>query len=189
MTGVVAALGALAVASLLGPGGAGAAWAEATPPPASRWSAGAAVGFLANSPDGPEPAVAGYVAYEVSPGLSVGPLVQLAGPGNDRLAGLSLQARYRWSPGSGGRLALMAQGGLGVLWADIEDTDRDAAITDTTFVIPLGVGVEYAVTPRVALTADLLVNLTSLGDRVQTGGQEVDLQTYVMPGLFLGVRF
>jgi hypothetical protein len=62
-------------------------------------------------------------------------------------------------------------------------------MSDASFVIPLGIGVDYAVTPRVALTADFILSLTSLGEVVSVGGRDVDLRTSVIPGLFLGVRF
>jgi hypothetical protein len=45
------------------------------------------------------------------------------------------------------------------------------------------------VTPRVAVTADFILSVTSLGDLVSAGGREVDLRTNVIPGFFLGVRF
>ncbi len=58
-----------------------------------------------------------------------------------------------------------------------------------SFLIPLGVGLDYAVTPRLAITADFLLNFTSLGDNVRVGGATVDLHTNVMPAFYLGVRF
>jgi hypothetical protein len=75
------------------------------------------------------------------------------------------------------------------VWADIEDADSGAAATFSSFLIPVGVGLDYAVTPRVAITADFLLNFTSLGERVSAGSRDVDLHTSVMPALFLGVRF
>jgi hypothetical protein len=39
------------------------------------------------------------------------------------------------------------------------------------------------------VTADFLLNVTSLGERTRVGGREFDLHTNVMPGFYLGVRF
>ena len=105
------------------------------------------------------------------------------------MVGVSVQAKYWWSIWASGKLKLVVQGGIGGVWADIDDTDTGASGSFTSFLIPLGVGLDYAVTTRVALTADILVNFTSLGEQVRAGGREVDLHTNVMPGLFLGVRF
>jgi hypothetical protein len=50
-------------------------------------------------------------------------------------------------------------------------------------------GIDYAVTERLAITADFLLNFTSLGETVRAGGREFDLHTNVMPALYLGIRF
>jgi Outer membrane protein beta-barrel domain len=186
---LILALRALAMLSLASVAAAGLAHADVKDPRPRQWSGGAAVGFLGNTPDGAEFGLAGHAEYFLTQRLSVGPLIQYAGAGNDTLLGLSAQARYRWDILASGKVKLVVQGGIGVMWADIEDTDSGAADTDTSFVIPVGVGLDYAVTARIAITADLLVNVTSLGERVSVGGRQVDLHTNVMPGLFLGVRF
>jgi hypothetical protein len=56
-------------------------------------------------------------------------------------------------------------------------------------LIPVGIGLEYTVTKQVAVTAEFLLNFTSLGENVRAGGREFDLHTTVMPGFYLGVRF
>ena len=154
-----------------------------------QWSAGAGVGFLANSPDGPEFGLTGHGDYLLAERLSVGLLGQYAGAGNDILFLVSAQAKYWWSILASGNAKLVVQGGIGFVWADIRDSDSGLGDTYTSFVIPLGVGLDYAVTPRVAVTVDVILNLTSLGEHVSRGGREVDLHTNIMPGLFLGVRF
>jgi hypothetical protein len=168
---------------------AGVAHADPEDPRVGRWSGGAGVGFLANTPDGPEPGLMAHVDYFLASRLSVGPLVQYGGVGNDVVAALSLQGKYWWSLLASGRARLVFQAGIGAILADIEDADTGAAMTDASFVIPLGIGVDYAVTPRVAVTVDLIVNLTSLGEVVSAGGRDVDLRTSVIPAFFLGVRF
>jgi outer membrane protein with beta-barrel domain len=179
----------LAALSVAGLAAAGVAHADAQDPRPGRWSGGAGVGFLANSPDGPEPAVAGHAQYFVTERLSVGPLVQYAGVGNDVIVGLSVQVRYWWSILASSRAKLVVQGGVGFVHALIEDSDSGAEETDSSFVVPVGIGIDYAVTDRIAVTADLIVNVTSLGGDVRVGDREVDLHTNMMPGFYLGVRF
>ncbi len=175
-------LGALALGAL-----AATVHAAEAPSP-GRWAAGVGTGFLTSTPDGVEFALQGHADYFVSRRVSVGLLGQAALGGNDHLLGLSGQARYWWSlPGAGLRLAV--QGGIGVVWADIEDSDSGVSDTYTSFLIPIGVGLEYAVNPRMAVTADFLLNFTSLGETVRVRGREFDLHTNVMPGFYLGVRF
>ena len=179
-------LPALVIAGVIA---AGAAHADVSDPQPGRWSGGVGIGFLANTPDGPELGLVGYADYVVAPRLSVGPLVQYGGVGNDVVAALSAQAKYWWTIMQSGRARLVVQAGIGAIVADIEDADTGATMSDASFVIPLGIGVDYAVTPRVAVTADFILNLTSLGEVVSVGGRDVDLRTSVIPGFFLGVRF
>src|SRR5262245_14811356 len=73
--------------------------------------------------------------------------------------------------------------------ADLTDADTGAADRDAAIVIPLGIGLDYPVTRRVAVTADLILSLTALGERVTAGGREVDLRASVIPGFFREVRF
>jgi hypothetical protein len=157
---------------------------------AGRWSGGAGVGFWANTPDGVEFGFEGHAEYFWTRTFSVGPLAQYAGAGNDHLVGVSVQAKHWWViPGTRRPTRLAVQGGLGYLWGDIEDADTGAAVTDSSFLIPLGIALEYAVSRRVAATVAVLVNLAALGEKVRVGDREVDLRANVMPALYLGVRF
>jgi hypothetical protein len=103
----------LAALSLAALATAGVARADTPDPRPERWSGGAGVGFLANSPDGPEPALAGHAEYLVTERLAVGPLVQYAGAGNDVIVGLSVQVRYWTSILASGRAKLVIQGAPG----------------------------------------------------------------------------
>lgn len=155
-----------------------------------QWSGGVGAGFLANTPDGMEPAFRGHIDYFLRPRFALGLLGQHAGAGgNDSVISASIQAKYWWDIPGARRVRLVLQGGLGFVWADIEDDDTGVADTYRSFLIPIGIGVDYAVTPRVALTAELLLNLVSLGENVRIGGRDVDLHTNLMPGFYLGVRF
>jgi hypothetical protein len=175
------------LAALLACGPVRAAVEELEP---GRWTGGAGIGFMADTPDGAaEFGFHGHADYIVMPRLSIGPLAQYAGVGNDVLFGASAQARYWWPLQGSERLKLVLQGGLGFIRAGIKDADSGTADTYGSFLIPVGIGLDYAISERLALTADVLLNFTSLGDRAQVGGREVDLHTNVLPAFYLGVRF
>lgn len=156
-----------------------------------EWSGGAGLGFLGNTPDGAaEFAIKGHADYFLTHSVSVGPLAQYAGAGNDFLFGLSAQGKYWWDvPSSRNMAKVVIQGGIGFVRAGIKDTDSGTANTYTSFLIPLGVGVDCTVSKHVAVTADLLLNITSLGETVRAAGRIFDLHTNLMPGLYFGVRF
>ena len=177
----------IAVSVLLAVSPASADVAELRP---GQWTGGAGVGFLGNTPDGTEFAFKGNADYFLTQNLSVGPLAQYAGAGNDFLFGLTAQAKYWWTiPNTKNMAKLVFQGGIGFVRAGIRDLDSGTANTYSSFLIPLGVGLDYTISKQVALTADFLLNFTSLGETVRAGGREFDLHTNVMPGLYFGFRF
>jgi hypothetical protein len=156
------------------------------------WSGGGGIGFMGNTPDGAaEFAFNGHADYFMSRNFSLGPLAQYAGAGDDFMFGLSAQARYWWDiPGSRNLAKLVFQGGIGFIRAGIKSSElAGAADTFTSFLIPIGVGYDYTVSKNLAVTADFLLNFTSLGDTVRVGGREFDFHTNVMPALYFGLRF
>ena len=66
------------------------------------------------------------------------------------------------------------QGGIGLVHANF-------LTADTSWLIPLGVGLDYPLTSEMGLTTTFLVNLTDL----DTSGGSAN----VMPGFTVGVRF
>jgi hypothetical protein len=154
------------------------------------WSGGVGAGFLTNTPDGVEFALKGHVDYILSRGFSVGLLGQSTLGGNDHVFGLSAQAKYWWDlPGTRKLVRVVIQGGIGFVGANIDDTDSGVSDTYTSFLIPVGIGLESPVTKQIAMSAEFLLNFTALGEHVRAGGREFDLHTHVMPGFYLGVRF
>ena len=149
---------------------------EAADPRAGAWSGGAAIGFLGNTPDGTAFATNVHADYFLTRQMSVGPLAQVAVTGDLFQFGLSGQGKY-WLdlPGLDTRLKMNLQGGLGFLHADLYTSD-------TSFLIPIGVGLDFALNQQVSLTATFLLNFTD----VDTGR---GTDTNVMPGLTFGVRF
>ncbi len=155
-----------------------------------RWSGAVGAGFLTNTPDGVEFALKGHVDYFLIRGFSVGLLGQSTLGGNDHVFGLSAQAKYWWDiPDTRNLVKVVTQGGIGFVGANIDDTDSGVSDTYTSFLIPIGLGLEYTVTKQIAVTAEFLLNFTSLGENVRAGGRDFDLHTNVMPGFYLGMRF
>jgi hypothetical protein len=134
------------------------------------------MGFLGNTPDGTAFATNVHADYFLTRPLSVGPLAQFAVTGDLFQVGLSGQMKY-WLdlPGVDKRLKMNLQGGLGFLHADLHTSD-------TSWLIPLGVGLDYALNQRLSLTATFLLNFTDVDTGRGTGAT-------VMPGLTFGVRF
>ena len=150
--------------------------AGAAEPQAGAWSGGAAVGFLGNTPDGTAFASNLNADYFLNRQISVGPLAQFAVTGDLFQFGLSGQGKF-WLDlvGLNPRLRMNLQGGIGFLYADLHRSD-------TSFLIPIGVGLDYAVNERVSLISTFLLNFTDVEPGRGTG-------TNVMPGLTFGVRF
>ena len=141
----------------------------------AQWNLGITGGLLGNTPDGTAVALNADAEHVVGPHFSLGPLAQLAFTGNLFQIGLSGQAKY-WLDTSqlltGMRMNL--QGGIGFVHANY-------LTADTSWLIPLGVGLDYPLGSRVALSATFLLNLTDLST---SGGS-----TSVMPGFTVGIRF
>lgn len=150
--------------------------AHAADPKTGTLSGGGAIGFLADTPDGAAFAVNVNADYFINPNVSVGPLFQLAATGDLSQLGFSGQGKI-WIdlPGAERRTKLTLQGGLGFLHSDLFDSD-------TSWLIPIGIGLDYAMSPKISLTATFLLNFTDIDT-----GRGTD--AHVMPGLTFGVRF
>lgn len=150
--------------------------AEAADPNAGAWTFGAALGFLADTPDGTAFALNGNAEWFIHRKFSVGPLLQFAATGDLAQIGLSGQAKY-WIdiPGTENRLKVTVQGGIGFVHAAFRDDD-------TSWLIPIGAGADYKLADGLNITGTLLLDFTDLNT-----GRGSD--AHVMPGLTVGVRF
>lgn len=149
---------------------------SAEEPRMGAWSGGAAVGFLGNTPDGTAFATNLHADYFINNQLSVGPLGQLAITGDLFQVGFSGQGKL-WIPMAhvDQRLKANLQAGIGLLHANY-------LTSDTSFLIPLGVGLDYALNEKISLISTFLLNLTD----IDTGNGN---DTNVMPGLTFGARY
>lgn len=141
-----------------------------------RWTAGGGMGLLGSTPDDTAFAVNGNADYFVNEHFSIGPLVQLGFTDDMTMLGVSGQGKY-WitSPLSGDRGQLYLQSGLGFAHADFR-------ADDSSWLVPIGIGYDYALTPGVNLTSAFLVNFTDLNTGAGSGAD-------VMPGFTVGLRF
>jgi hypothetical protein len=145
-------------------------------PRAGLWSAGAGVGVLGDIPGGVgKPSDTGfalnlYADRFIDSVVSIGPLLQVA---DFSQVAFSLQPKYWLDVSLGNPGAKMNfQGGLGFLHAEGE----------TSYVIPVGIGIDYPMTRNFSFTMTVLLNFTGIDAGLGSG-------VHLMPGLTLGVRF
>jgi hypothetical protein len=145
-------------------------------PTVGQWTGGAAVGFLANTPDDTAFAANLNIERFMTQNFSLGPLLQIATTGDMTMIGFSGQGKY-WIdlPNTDNRGRLNLQAGIGFVHADFR-------ADDTSWLIPIGIGFDYQLNRTIALTTTFLINFTDL----HTGG---GTDAHVMPGLTFGVRF
>ena len=159
----------------------GAQAAEPQTPKPWNFGGGGSMGFLANTPDDTAFALNFHADANLNRHVSIGPLLQLGFTDDLTLVGLSGQGKYRIPvPEIDKRLTIMLQAGLGFVHADVGPSD-------TSFLIPLGVGINYQLNSGLAFTGDFLLNFTDLDLRRGRGRGHDD--TNVMPSLTFGVRF
>lgn len=159
--------------------GAPSAVLASDPSPHKSWSAGATMGFLANTPDDTAFALNFNAEAKMNQQVSIGPLLQLGFTDDLTLVGISGQGKYAIAiPDVNDRFKVILQGGIGFVHADVGPSD-------TSFLIPIGVGVDYQINPGLAFKSDFLLNFTDLD--VGRGRGHDD--TNVMPSLTFGVRF
>lgn len=144
--------------------------------PVGQWSYGTSMGFLGSTPDGMAFAVNGNGEYFVERNVSIGPLLQAGFTDDMALVGLSGQGKIYFDvPNTQGRARMVLQSGVGFAAADFRNDDA-------SWLVPVGFGYEYSISPKVSLSATGLVNFTHL----RTGaGSEAN----VMPGFSFGIRF
>jgi hypothetical protein len=149
---------------------------HAAEPKTGAWSGGGAIGFLGNTPDGTAFATNLNADYFVTPQVSLGPLAQIAATGSLFQFGLSGQAKLWFDlPDLDKRLRLNLQGGIGFLHANLR-------ASDTSWLIPIGIGLDYALDEKLSLTSTFLINFTDI--HTSRGNN-----AHIMPGLTFGIRF
>jgi hypothetical protein len=131
---------------------------------AGRFVFGAGLGLQANTVDDTAFAIGLGGDYFFTNNFSVGPLMQFGVTGDLFQFGLSAQAKYTFDLPQVPELKPHVEGGIGFLYANL-DRPGPGSKDDTSFLIPLGVGVEYRLSPRLSLDTTAFFNFTDLNVR------------------------
>ena len=115
-------------------------------------SVGAAGGFMIDPDMG-----AGMVSldYYVTDEISVGPYVHLGGSGDNSYWGVSGQVKFSAALAGNPNIRPDGTVGIGVVELDVEDEDAE-----TTFLFPVGGGLEFELSDVVSLDAGALFHVT-----------------------------
>lgn len=128
-----------------------------------RLSLGAEIGFLFGTADSTAFGLALNGDYFLNQNLSVGPLVQFGLTDDLFQFGPSVQLKHTYDIDQ--RLTANLQGGIGFIYAELERRGRDR--DDTSFLVPLGGGLEYRIGNDISLGTTVLFNFMDL-DRVRS---------------------
>jgi len=93
--------------------------------------------------------------YYIAPNLSFGPLMQLTLTGNLTQIALSGQLKYSFGTSPSSNFLPNLQAGLGFV-------NADHGGHDTSYIIPVGLGLEYRLLPSLYLSTTALVNFSNL---------------------------
>lgn len=124
-------------------------------------AAGGAVGLQGDTADGTAFAVTLNGDFFLSHNVSIGPLLQLGFTGDLTQVGLSLQAKLTADIPEVPNLTPHVQAGIGFIRAHL-DRGPLPSVNDTSFLIPVGVGAAYYLSPRFALDSTVFLNFTDL---------------------------
>ena len=141
-----------------------------------RFELGANLGFSGGTIDGTALAIAINGDYLATPHIAVGPLIQFGLTEDLFQIGVSLQAKFFLDLPDTPQLKPHLQIGVGFIHADFGNT-----FDDTSWLIPIGMGVEFRVDKNLYLDSTLLLNLTDLN----IPGASDDLHVT----WFVGLRF
>jgi hypothetical protein len=140
--------------------------AEAQQVPASvsragRFVFGAGLGLHANTVDDTAFGIGLSGDYFLTNNISLGPLMQFGVTGDLFQFGLSAQAKYTFDLPQVPELKPHVEGGIGFLYANL-DRPGPGSRDDTSFLIPVGVGLEYRLSPRLSLDTTAFFNFTDI---------------------------
>jgi Outer membrane protein beta-barrel domain len=153
--------GCLLLAALLASTAADAQQVPASVSRAGRFVFGAGLGLQANTVDDTAFAFGLSGDYFFTDHLSIGPLMQFGMTSDLFQFGLSAQAKYTFDLPRVPELKPHLEGGIGFLYANL-DKPGSGNKDDTSFLIPLGVGLEYRLSPRLSLDTTAFFNFTDI---------------------------
>lgn len=137
--------------------------AQSTEARTGRFVLGAGLGLAGETSDGTGFALGVSGDYYVTQGFSIGPLLQMGFTDDLFQLGLTAQAKYTFDLPQIPALRPHVEGGIGFIHADLDRPGGDES--DTSFLIPIGVGLEYKLTERISLDTTFFTNFTDLDVR------------------------
>lgn len=126
---------------------------------AGRFMFGAGLGLMGGTVDGEAFALGATGDYYLTNELSIGPLLQLGFSSDLFKLGLSGQVKYTMDLRQISALKPHVEAGIGFVYADHENGGDD---DDVSFLIPLGVGLEYRLSRTMSLDTTVYLNFTDL---------------------------
>jgi len=129
-----------------------------------RFILGAGLGLHAGTPDNTAFALGFNGDYYFTQGFSIGPLLQFGFTDDLFQFGFTGQAKYTFDLKEIPALKPHIEAGLGFIYLNL-DRSRGGSEDDVSFLIPLGMGVEYRLTNSISLDTNFLFNFTDLDVR------------------------
>jgi hypothetical protein len=128
------------------------------------WTGGIDAGVTTRTAVGDVFTIGVHAEREMTPLLSVGPAAWVAPGGEESAWGLAGHARLRWDLGDLGYppFTILGHTGLGFLALHADRRDAVPEDDDSGVYVPIGLGVQYAVVSRVALSGLLELRVHSL---------------------------
>lgn len=125
---------------------------------------GGSLGLQADTVDDTAYAVGITGDYHLTHEFSIGLLLQMGFTDDLFQPGLTAQAKYTFDLMEIPKLKPHVQAGLGIIYADLDRRARRDE-DDVSFLIPLGIGVEYRLSKSISLDTTFLFNITNLNVR------------------------
>jgi len=139
--------------------------AQQTSPPEKmrKFELGADIGFAGGTIDGTAFAVGINGDYPVAPHVSIGPLLQIGVTDNLTQIGVTAQAKYTLDLPDVPELKPQLQAGMGFIYADLDFGPSSSS--DTSWLMPIGLDLEYRAMKNLYFNTTLLFNFTDLSIR------------------------
>jgi hypothetical protein len=138
------------------------ALAQTTSPPdrTRRFELGTEIGFSGGTLDGTAFAVGIFGDFPILPNVSIGPLMQLGVTDDLFQIGITAQAKLTLDIPNVPELKPQFQAGIGFINADLDV--GPFSDDDTSWLIPIGMGLEYRAMKNLYFGTNLLLNFTDL---------------------------
>ncbi len=128
-----------------------------------RFVVGADIGVQGGTADGTAFALGLRGDYFLTHNVSVGPLLQFGITDDLFQIAPTLQVKYTLDFPGNPNVTLHFEGGIGFIHADL-DRRGLPGVNDTSYLIPVGLGIEFKVDRNISIGSTLLFNFTDMDD-------------------------